>query len=76
MALVAGSHVGYLAAEYAAELAPIVDAADIETWKVAGAVVGGTEGAPSFGVHVWLGQRLTRGPRKPTVQLRSRRVLA
>jgi hypothetical protein len=70
MALVEGRHVGYLAAEYAAELSPIVDAAGIETWKVAGAIVGGTDGAPSFGVHVWLCHRLTPGPREPTVPLR------
>ncbi len=70
MALVEGRQIGYLAAEYAAELAPIVDAAGIETWKVAGAIVGGTDGAPSFGIHVWLGRRLTPGPREPTVPLR------
>jgi HIRAN domain len=74
MALVEGIQVGYLAAEYAAELAPIVDAAGIEAWKVAGAVVGGLEEVLLFGVHVWLGQRLTPGPRRPTVELRPRGV--
>lgn len=69
IANVAGQQVGYLAAEYAAEVAQIVDAAGIRAWRVAGAVVGGTEGATSFGVHVWLGQRLTIGPRPPTTRL-------
>jgi hypothetical protein len=64
-ALVAGSLVGYLARECASVLAPLVDAAGVSSWRVAGAVVGGSHGADLYGVHIWLDRRLTVGPSWP-----------
>jgi hypothetical protein len=61
-ALVGDILVGHLAREWAAQLAPQVDAAGVQSWQVAGLVVGGVHGATMFGVHVWLDRRLTRGP--------------
>lgn len=61
-AMISGQIIGYLSRECASQLAPIVDTARTDRWTVAGVVVGGLKGAPNFGVHVWLGHRLTVGP--------------
>jgi hypothetical protein len=61
-AVVANIQVGYLARDHAAAMAPQVDAAGVTSWRVCGAVVGGSEAVPSYGVHVWIDRRLTDGP--------------
>jgi hypothetical protein len=57
-----GEHVGYLARELAAQLSPALDKANCREFAVAGIIRGGSPRAPSLGVHLWLGRRLSPGP--------------
>jgi hypothetical protein len=57
-----GEHVGYLAREMAAQLSPALDKAKCREFAVAGIIRGGSPRAPSLGVHLWLGRRLSPGP--------------
>jgi hypothetical protein len=59
---VRGEHVGYVAREIAAQMSPALDKAKCREFAVAGIIRGGSPHAPSFGLHLWLGRRLSPGP--------------
>jgi len=57
-----GTHVGYIAEEIAAQMSPLLDKAKCGRFSVAGVIRGGAVDAPSLGLHLWLGRRITPGP--------------
>jgi hypothetical protein len=57
-----GRHVGYLRREVARQVAAALDQAGCGRFSVCGVIRGGSSGAPSLGVHVWLERRLSPGP--------------
>ena len=65
MATVKDRLLGYLARDIVTKLTPVVDAAGVESWTVAGIIVGGCVDAPTFGLHLWLDRRLSPGPQWP-----------
>jgi len=56
------AHVGYIAEEIAAQMSPLLDKAKCGRFSVAGVIRGGAVDAPSLGLHLWLGRRITAGP--------------
>ncbi len=58
----AGEPIGYLAREVAQVFSPQLDRAGRDHFSVAGVVCGGSKRAPSFGLHLWLDQRLSEAP--------------
>jgi hypothetical protein len=59
---VRGELVGYLARELAEQMSPVLDKVNCREFAVAGIIRGGSSRAPSLGVHLWLGRRLSSGP--------------
>ncbi|MCF6095420.1 HIRAN domain-containing protein [Thermovorax subterraneus] len=59
---VEGLHVGYIAKEFAAKLAFVMDLLNVTSFQVAGVIRGGSFAAPTLGVHIWLNKRITKGP--------------
>ncbi len=57
-----GTLVGHIARDLAALLSPAMDSAGCAVLTVPGLVRGGSVGAPSIGVHLWLRRRLSAGP--------------
>ena len=57
-----GQQVGYIAQEFAGSMSPGLDKAKCKEFVVAGVIRGGADEAPSFGIHLWLGRRLSPGP--------------
>jgi hypothetical protein len=69
MAVVDGRQVGYVNRHRASEVAPVMDAADLQEFQLAGVILGGFIDADrewpnrySFGVFVWLDKRITAAP--------------
>jgi len=58
----AGGLVGHIAKELAALFSPRMGSAGCPVLTIPGLVRGGSIGAPSIGVHVWLSRRLSPGP--------------
>ena len=59
---VGGELVGYLARELSEQMSPVLDKFNCREFAVAGIIRGGSSRAPSLGVHLWLGRRLSPGP--------------
>ena len=59
---VGGRKVGYIARGLAAQLAPPLDEARCQRFSVCAVLRGGYSTAPSYGVHLWLDRRRSRGP--------------
>lgn len=50
-------HVGYMAKEVAAQIAPMLDRHKLTSHTCCGVIRGGSRRAENFGVHVWLDER-------------------
>lgn len=59
---VGGRQVGYLPRHIAAQLAAPLDSVGCPSFTICGILRGGSETAPSIGVHIWLDRRLSPGP--------------
>jgi hypothetical protein len=59
---VAGRVVGHVRRAIAAQLAPALDVGRCPRFTVCGVIRGGSDEAPSLGVHLWLDRRLSDGP--------------
>jgi hypothetical protein len=57
-----GAQVGYIAEEIAAQMSPLLDRGKCAKFSVAAVIRGGAVNAPSLGMHLWLGRRITPGP--------------
>ncbi len=57
-----GQLVGFIAKEMASSLGPFMDSVGCPRFGVAGVIRGGSDRAPTFGVHIWPARRITPGP--------------